>query len=66
MKSSPRVGIRRQKRRRESRKGRRELLKKWLRMVEDELPGSGAENLILRCFDRVGDAERLSKDLEPY
>jgi hypothetical protein len=35
-------------------------------MVEDELPGSGAENLILRCFDRVGDAEWLSKDLEPY
>mgnify|MGYP007097497843 CR=1 FL=1 len=66
MKSSPRVGIRRQKRRRESRKGRRELLKKWLRMVEDEPPGSGAENLILSESDRVGDAEWLSKDLEPY
>jgi hypothetical protein len=35
-------------------------------MVEDELPGSGAENLILRCFDRVGDRKGLSKDLEPY
>jgi hypothetical protein len=35
-------------------------------MVEDELPGSGAENLILRCFDRVGDRKWLSKDLEPY
>ena len=66
MKSSPRVGIKRRKRRRESRKGKRELLKKWLRMVEDELPGSGAENLILSESDRVGDAEWLSKDLEPY
>ena len=35
-------------------------------MVEDELPGSGAENLILRDFDRVGDRKVLSKDLEPY
>jgi hypothetical protein len=35
-------------------------------MVEDELPGSGAENLILRESDRVGDRKRLSKDLEPY
>ena len=35
-------------------------------MVEDELPGSGAENLILRCFDTVGDRKGLSKDLEPY
>jgi hypothetical protein len=35
-------------------------------MVEDELPGSGAENLILSESDRVGDAEWLSKDLEPY
>ena len=45
---------------------KREKLKKWLRMVEDELPGSGAENLILRHFDRVGDRKVLSKDLEPY
>lgn len=52
---------------REKRKERkREKLKKWLRMVEDELPGSGAENLILRCFDTVGDRKGLSKDLEPY
>ena len=62
MKSSPRVGIKRRKRR----KGKRELLKKWLRMVEDELPGSGAENLILSESDRVGDRKWLSKDLEPY
>jgi Ribonuclease G/E len=63
VKSSPRVGIRGRKMRRER---EREKLKKWLRMVEDELPGSGAENLILRCFDRVGDRKELSKDLEPY
>jgi len=35
-------------------------------MVEDELPGSRAENLILSESDRVRDAEWLSKDLEPY
>lgn len=62
MKSSPRVGITSQKRE----KRKRELLKKWLRMVEDELPGSGAENLILSESDRVGDRKWLSKDLEPY
>jgi hypothetical protein len=62
VKSSPRVGITSQKRE----KRKRELLKKWLRMVEDELPGSGAENLILSESDRVGDRKWLSKDLEPY
>jgi len=48
------------------RRRKRELLKKWLRMVEDDLPGSGAENLILSESDRVRDRKWLSKDLEPY
>jgi hypothetical protein len=56
----------RTKKREKKKETKREKLKKWLRMVEDELPGSGAENLILRCFDRVGDRKWLSKDLEPY
>lgn len=62
MKSSPRARIRGRKMRRR----KRELLKKWLRMVEDEPPGSRAENLILSESDRVRDRKLLSKDLEPY